>query len=143
MIPALTEDGVLPPGIYVASLDEIMQTFGGRTAQRANVTRRLAGIVALARCTQKLRRLFVWGSYISDKAEPGDVDIFLVMAADFLVETCEADVQAAFDGERAEKELGATILWTREDVPAELLEMFLDQWQIGRGGVRRGIVEVE
>ena len=66
----------------------------------------------------------------------------LVMSADFYSEQCDLEVQKVFDCEIAEKELGATVLWTREDVPAELLDVFLDQWQVGRNGVRQGIIEV-
>jgi hypothetical protein len=66
----------------------------------------------------------------------------LVMSADFLTESCDEQARKVFDCELAERELGATVLWTREDVPTELLQAFLDQWQIGRDGRQRGIVEV-
>ena len=65
-----------------------------------------------------------------------------VMSADFRSEQCPPSVRQVFDGEAAERILGATILWTREDVPSNLLHAFLEQWQIDRGGRRRGIVEV-
>ena len=143
MLPPLTMDGVLPPGIHIAPSVEVIQRFGGSDGQRNAVTQRLQYIFDVAQRTNQLRRLFLWGSYITDKARPGDVDVFLVMAADFLSELCDTQAQAMFDGERAERELGATVLWTREDVSAELLRMFLDQWQIRRNGTRLGIVEVE
>ena len=65
-----------------------------------------------------------------------------VMSADFRSEQCAPSVRQVFDGEAAERVLGATILWTREDVPSSILHAFLEQWQIDRGGRRRGIVEV-
>jgi hypothetical protein len=65
----------------------------------------------------------------------------LVMSAVFRSERCAPTVRQVFDGELAEHSLGATVLWTREDVPAGLLDAFLEQWQIDRGGRRRGIVE--
>ena len=66
----------------------------------------------------------------------------LVMSAQFRSEFCTPEVRQVFDGEVAERVLGATVPWTREDVPAGLLNAFLEQWQIDRGGLRRGIVEV-
>jgi hypothetical protein len=66
----------------------------------------------------------------------------LVMSAPFRSEFCTPDARQVFDGEAAERVLGATVLWTREDVPTGLLNAFLEQWQIDRGGLRRGIVEV-
>ena len=98
------------------------------------VTERLQHALECAGRTGQLRRVFVWGSYVTAKPEPGDVDIMLVMAADFRSEDGDEETQAVFDAERAENELGATVLWTREDVPPELLQAFLDQWQVGRGG---------
>ena len=66
----------------------------------------------------------------------------LVMSGAFSVEACQADAQRVFDCEAAEAEFDATVLWTREDVPEQLLRAFLEQWQIGRAGLHRGIVEV-
>jgi hypothetical protein len=64
------------------------------------------------------------------------------MTADFRSEQCPPSVRGVFDGEIAQRDLGATVLWTREDLPAGLLNAFLEQWQIDRGSRRHGIVEV-
>jgi hypothetical protein len=96
----------------------------------------------MAKGTGHLKRAFMWGSFVTTKPEPADVDLFLVMSADFRSEQCSPLVRRVFDGEAAERLLGATILWTREDVPGGLLNAFLEQWQFDRGGRRRGIVEV-
>ena len=66
----------------------------------------------------------------------------LVMSDAFRSEACPPSVRQIFDGEAAERVLGATILWVREDVPVMLLNAFLDQWQIDRDGRRHSIVEV-
>jgi hypothetical protein len=58
-------------------------------------------------------------------------------------EQCSPHVRQVFDGEAAERFLGATVLWTREDVPVDLLHPFLEQWQIDQSGRRRRIVEVQ
>ena len=142
MIPALTREGLLPPGVHGASLDEIVQRFGAGGPVRRDVAARLRRILASAIGTGHLRRAFVWGSFVTAKAEPADVDIMLVMSAEFRSERLVDAVRKVFDGEAAERELGATVLWTREDVPPALLEAFLEQWQLDRAGRRRGIVEV-
>ena len=72
---------------------------------------RLRDILALAKKTDHLRRVFVWGSFPTAKLEPGDVDIMLVMSADFRSEQCTPEIRQVFDGEAAERILGATILW--------------------------------
>ncbi|MBI2203356.1 MAG: hypothetical protein HYU41_05835 [Candidatus Rokubacteria bacterium] len=142
MLPQLTSDGVLPPGVHPATLDEIAAVFATQTAIRRNLGSRLRRILALAQQTGQLRKAFVWGSFPTAKPDPADIDIMLVMSAAFRSEECASEVRQVFDGEIAERILGATILWIREDVPSELVDSFLEQWQIDRGGRRRGIVEV-
>lgn len=142
MIPPLTLEGALPPGVYPALLDEIIAEFGVINSVRRDAAQRLRQVLDMSRGTGHLKRAFVWGSFVTAKPEPADVDLMLVMSADFRSEHCPPLVRQVFDGEAAQRSLGATVLWTREDVPADLLNAFLEQWQIDRGGRRRGIVEV-
>jgi hypothetical protein len=142
MLPPLTAEGVLPPGVHLAPVTEIIARFGSHNAVRRDMAQRLQRILALAHGTGHLRRVFVWGSFVTAKPEPADIDLMFVMNADFRSEQCSPSVRQVFDGEAAERVLGATILWTREDVPSSLLHAFLEQWQIDRSGRRRGIVEV-
>jgi hypothetical protein len=142
MLPPLTTEGFLPLGVHLASLDEIVAVFGGNNVVRRRLAQRLQDILERAEGTAHLKRAFVWGSFVTAKPEPRDVDVMLVMSAQFRSELCTPDVRQVFDGEAAERVLGATVLWTREDVPAGLLNAFLEQWQIDRGGLRRGIVEI-
>jgi len=142
MLPPHTVEGGLPPGVHPASLDEIEAEFGGSNPVRRQLAQRLRHILEMAQGTGHLRRAFVWGSFVTAKREPADVDLMLVMSVDFRSEECSSSVRQVFDGEAAERSLGATVLWTREDVSVGLLNAFLEQWQIDRGGRRRGIVEV-
>ena len=142
MLPKLTRRGVLPPGIHRATLPEVVRRFGGGSAQRRLVTLRTQRILALAARGGWLRRAFLWGSYVTAKADPNDVDIMLVMSAGFGRQNCNAEMLRVFDSEMAERELAATVLWIPEDVPADLIDALLDRWQVGRDGAVRGIVEV-
>src|SRR5262245_5158142 len=122
MLPPLTRDGGLPSGIHLASLEEIIATFGSGTPTRRELAQRLEHILALATETGHLSRAFVWGSFVTAKPEPGDIDLMLIMSAHFRSELCTPATRLVFDGEAAERTLGATVLWTREDVPHELLD---------------------
>ena len=123
-------------------MDEILAAFGGTTPIRQECGSRLRSIVEFARDTRHLRRAFVWGSFVTAKPDPADVDLLLVMSGGFRSEEYPPPVRQIFDGEAAQRSFGATVLWTREDVPTGLLNAFLEQWQIDRQGRRRGIVEV-
>ena len=138
----MTAEGALPPGIHQAPLGEIVAEFGESNPVRREMARRLRQILETTKGTGELRRAFVWGSFVTAKPEPADVDLMLVMSTEFRSERCPPSARQVFDGEAAQRSLGATVLWTREDVPPGLLNAFLEQWQIDRSGQRRGIVEV-
>lgn len=72
MIPEPTDNGELPPGEHPANLDEIAARYATnptRTAQFRGLVR-AARALAAAGCTT----LWLNGSYITDKTEPGDYD---------------------------------------------------------------------
>ena len=103
-----------------------MSRFGAHNAVCRDMAQRLQRILALAQGTGDLRRAFVRGCFVTAKPEPADVDLMFVMSADFRSEQCLPSVRQVFDGEAAERILGATALWTREDVPSSLLDTFLE-----------------
>jgi hypothetical protein len=142
-LPGFNEFGDLPPGRYDAFLDEVLARFGSGPPQRREVTDRLRRVYSLAVATGHLDRLVIFGSYVSDTAEPNDVDVVLVMRGDFATENCPADSLILFDHARADEELGASVFWIRpEMLLGEPLEQFLAHWEWKRDGSRRGIVEI-
>jgi hypothetical protein len=68
---------------FIASLDELLDRFGDGTPQRQLVTARLLRVHELASGTGKLERFIIFGSYVTAKPDPNDVDIILVMRDDF------------------------------------------------------------
>jgi hypothetical protein len=142
-LPEFNEFGDLPEGVHSASLPEIVARFGTGSNQREAVTRQLRRIFQLAISTGQLDRLIVFGSYVSEKPAPNDVDVILVMRDDFQPNACGPEALALFDHDRADNELGASIFWVR---PGMLLgwplDEFIARWQVKRDGRRRGIVEV-
>jgi hypothetical protein len=97
----------------------------------------------LARRTGHLVRFIVFGSYVTAKPDPNDVDVVLIMDDEFRLELCPPESRALFDHGAAQRELGASIFWMR---PAMLLletvDDFIAHWQRTRDGGLRGIVEV-
>ena len=78
-IPTFNSLGDLPAGVHRTTLEECLQRFGESTEQRRKVTATLLEICRLAEGTGKLDRIIVFGSYVTAKREPRDVDIILVM----------------------------------------------------------------
>ena len=141
-LPAFNNRGDLPEGVYKASLDEVVARFGHGTPPRQLVTARLRRIYALAHATEKMQRFVIFGSYVTAKLEPNDVDI-IVVRDDFREQDYDPEVFPMFHHRRAQQELGASIFVIR---PAflfgETVDDFIAHWQITREMSRRGIVEV-
>jgi hypothetical protein len=78
-LPAFNEDGDLPPGVYRATLSEVLERFGQGSVQRRAVAERLNRIHHLAALTRQLARFVVFGSFVTAKSEPNDVDIVVLM----------------------------------------------------------------
>ena len=99
-LPQLNSAGELPAGVHQATMDEVLAQFGSGTVQRQAVTARLRHIYHLARATRKLQRLILFGSYITAKPDPNDVDIILIMRDDFDVQACDEESRPLFDHPR-------------------------------------------
>lgn len=142
-MPLFNAEGDLPPGIHRATLTEVIERFGHGTPERVNVTERLQRVITLAQATRRLERLFIWGSYVTSKLAPGDIDLFLLMASDFESNNYVGELRLVFDSEAAERELGITVFWMTSGAGTQsTIAFFLEQFQIRRDGGRRGIVEV-
>ncbi len=139
-IPALQENGFLPPGLYLADLDEIRERFGRTSERRRMLFNRLRMFVDAARHVEALR-MFVAGSYITAKTDPRDVDVVIWVGERFL-ELLELGDKQALDLE--------LMFLTRE--PKEAFAVFdKDGWNAWldffssvkyREGELKGVVEV-
>jgi len=143
-LPTLLPNGYLPPGVHEATLSEVVERFGTNTPRRQVLASRLQELVSLARVTGKLRRIFIWGSFVTDKAFPRDLDIFLLMQEGFDQEftALSPPQRYVFEHERARLLFEADIFWATEAVGAVVLASWLSIYQLSRDMEQRGIVEV-
>ncbi len=142
-LPEFNEFGDLPEGVYPVTLREAIARFGIGSPQRVEVTERLKRIFDLATSTGSLDRVIVFGSYVTQKEEPNDVDVILVMHEDFQRDKCMPAMDLIFDHERATNELKASVFWVkRSALLGEPLEQFVRHWQVTREQRRRGILEI-
>jgi hypothetical protein len=143
-IPSLNNDGELPPGIWPAAIDEVLYRFGEpATRQRIEVTDRLRRIWSAAASTGELQSVLVFGSYVTDKPEPNDVDVILIMKDAFRPIGWPAGVMELFDHAVADSAFGASVFWIRPGLLIlDTIEEFKNRWQRTRAGHDRGIVEI-
>jgi len=143
VLPELTENGELPPGVHVADWPEFQSRFCGSSLQRQWLSDRLRTLLELAATTGELRRVFIWGSFVTAKPAPKDLDVLLIMGEDFEVEKVAAPARGVFDSVRARLMFKADVFWARVSIGNEALDLWLNTYQVSRGFRKRGIVELE
>jgi predicted nucleotidyltransferase len=142
VLPDLNGDGELPAGVHVADWDAFESRFGGPSPRRLWLLGRLRALLELAATGGRLRRLFVWGSFVTGKPAPRDLDVLLIMSEDFEVDPLPASVQAVFDSTRAKLLFEADVFWARASIGKEALDLWLSTYQTSRSFRKRGIVEL-
>ena len=140
--PEFDDNGDLPAGVHQATLTEILQNFGVENVQRIRLGQRLERIYTLVNNTGKLARFIVFGSFVTAKPIPGDVDIFLLMEDSFDANQVSGEAALIFDNEKAQNVLEASIFWIRKLAAIGSEQEAVEYWQIKRDNTRRGIVEV-
>jgi uncharacterized protein DUF6932 len=140
--PEFNPRGDMPAGVHTGTLPEVIAHFGRGTPQRQRVARRLENIYALAKASRHLTRFIIFGSFVTAKSAPNDVDIFILMDDDFDVSQIPGDMQILFDHTAAQNLLGASVFWIRRCAALGGEQRAIEHWQITRSGRQRGIVEV-
>jgi predicted nucleotidyltransferase len=142
-LPEFDVEGDLPIGTHKVDRHELFARFGNRGPQRTHVSQRLARILDLAASLTDVERVIIFGSYVTAKEAPGDVDLLLIVSGDFQVEQTPTATRVLFDHQRAEAELGAHIFWLRNSLGRNLIEQFIDYYAINRYGKQRGVAELD
>jgi hypothetical protein len=141
-LPAFTETGELPPGIHRATLRETVERFCTGAPRRKVIALRLERTYQVAAATGRLARFVVFGSFVTAKPEPNDVDVFLLMEDPFDVSQLAGEARLLFDHAAAQAHFGASVFWLRRLAAVGGEEAAIEHWQVKRDGSLRGIVEV-
>lgn len=96
----------------------------------------------IAAATGHLSRFVVFGSFISGKLVPNDVDIFMVFDDTFDASECDPETMLLLDHATADTYFGASVFWLRRPAAFGGEEATIEFWQTMRNGNRRGIVEI-
>jgi hypothetical protein len=142
-LPEFNETGDLPNGVHEASLDETIARFETGSDRRKLIARRLERIHRIASQTGHLARFVVFGSFVTDKQEPNDVDVFMIMDDNFDLGSLVGEPRILFvDHGTAQDHFGASVFWMRRMAAIGGEQAAIEDWQIKRDGTERGIVEI-
>ena len=89
-----------------------------------------------------MARFVVFGSFVSAKREPADVDVFLLMEDTFDMGQLTGEARVLFDHAAAQAHFGASVFWLRRLAALGGEEQTIAGWQIKRDGTCRGIIEI-
>ena len=129
-------------GLHRATLDEVLTRFGTGTLQRQAVTQTLIHFYTAAKTTGQLKRSIIYGSYITNKPNPGDVDIFLVMEEGFEPDTLSDESRLIFVHDEVHNKFGASIFWVTQGSSFASIDFLITGWQTKRDKTQRGIIEI-
>jgi hypothetical protein len=99
-------------------------------------------LLAVARAAGPLSKVFLWGSFVTAKEQPNDLDVLLVMGREFSLADVAPQCRVLFDYAGAKIRFAADVFWTKETIEESILSVWLDTYQVGKDFRRRGIVEV-
>jgi len=146
-LPEFNANGDLPPGVHRASWTEVRGASVGDLVSEKFA--RGAWPIFLFFFTNSrgvrpvCQRFVIFGSYVTAKANPNDVDVILIMDDAFRLDNCPMESRALFDHAVAQARYGASVFWIRPALLiGETVEQFIVYWQIKRGGGQRGILDV-
>ena len=112
-LPDVTEIGDLPIGVHTATLSEATQRFGVESGRRQHLAQRLRRVFEIAQGTGHVARFVVFGSFITSKHDPNDVDIFMVMDDEFDISALGGDTRLLFQHAAAQSHFGCSVFWVR------------------------------
>jgi len=136
VIPTFTDDGLLPPGIHMATWEEVEARFGGTPRRQRMLVGLRRGLNDLGKAG--CRRAYLDGSFVTDKKYPGDFDVCWERAGvrGVLLDPVLLDRRAqklTYDGE-----------FFISDVPATVSGMtYIDFFQQSRDGTPKGIIGLD
>ncbi len=140
--PDFDRSGDLPIGVHKATLSEVIEHFCRGSLRRQTVARRLERIYRFAQSMGHLGRFVIFGSFVTAKPEPNDVDIFMLMEDTFDSNQVTGEAAIIFDNMAAQNLEGASVFWIRRLAAIDGEDAALEHWQIKRDKTKRGIVEV-
>jgi hypothetical protein len=133
MLPAFYDGEFLPDGEHPATWVEVVQRFGGN-ALRKNFCERLITFLQRAKRCGFLR-VYLFGSFISAKVDPGDVDLMWIHKQDLNYDLLSRDCHELVETSELKQRTGWD-MFCCSDNPTVINE-FMAIWRKDKGPGRR------
>jgi hypothetical protein len=142
-LPGSEHDSSLPPGIHAATFREVQARFGVGSEARQRQIELLRRVVEAARPYATIKRVLVWGSFVTQKLEPADLDYSVVVSVAHRGTQTATAHRRFFVPSDARRHYGIDRNYlVVPDYPLDYYLEKLDFFCHGRDGRARGIVEI-
>ena len=128
---------------HIASLEEIEKRFGTSTTRRQFLFRQLQAVINRFLATGSVSRVYLFGSFVSGKASPNDIDLFVVMKAGFTTTSLSGRLLEVFQHEACKIRYQADVFWVTEAIGDEPITDLLDVFSRDREQRQQPIFEVK
>jgi predicted nucleotidyltransferase len=139
MIPDFYDGNFLPDGEYVATWDEVVERFGSNAKRRGFCDRLIAWLRRAKRCG--FSRVYLFGSFISAKNDPGDVDLMWIHKQNLEYDSLSKDCHELVETDMLRRREG----WDMYCCPDDpiVIDGFLTVWRKDKGRRPRGVILLE
>src|SRR5271168_2747304 len=140
MIPPFCDGHNLPDGLHEASWGEVLRMFG-EGAKRESLCSDLLRLALRAKDCGYLRVL-IWGSFVTAKVDPGDLDLMFVVPRGVTKEAVSAECAELLDSANSRQRFGHDFYYCSDD--PKVLEYFLSYLGYdNRLGKNRGLLSLD
>ena len=117
--------------------------FGTATPRRQFLFGRLQALVNDLVSTGSVKRIYLFGSFVSRKSSPNDIDLLVVMEAGFTTAQLSGRVSEVFQHDLCRIRYHANVFWVTEVIGDERIDDLLDVFSRNREKQQRPIIEVK
>ena len=110
----------------VVSLEALRERFGDSTPRRQFLFQRFQMVFDLLHETAKVKHVYVFGSFVAAIPSPNDVDLFVIMAADFTMRSLREEVVSVLTHSACRIRYNADVFWVTEGIGEEQIKAALD-----------------
>jgi predicted nucleotidyltransferase len=124
------------------SLEAVRERFGKRTPKRQFLFERFQMVFNLLHESGKVKHVYIFGSFSAAFPSPNDVDLFVVMAADFTTRGLSEEVLGVFTHDTCRMRYNVDVFWVTEAIGQEHIDAALDVFSRNRLQEPQAVLEV-
>jgi hypothetical protein len=139
MIPTFQDGTNLPVGLHPATMEEVVKYFGN-SVKRSRLCTTLQKVLITAKGCN-FRKVILFGSFVSSKESPGDIDLFWTLSPGTDTDTLKSNCRDLLDGTNSKERFQCDVFWCFDEDDA--IRRMATMWELDRAGKKRGLIMID